>query len=227
MNEFKSLFDLTRDFVCGPQVVGLAPVPRPRHRCKVRSGGLADLLLIDVSGSMDEDDYPPTRLAGAKQAAGRFLEARAKADSDAVVGIVTFGDEARVVMPFVTVSSNIALLRQVLHRVDISGGTNTGAGLECVHEEMRHLSRDVRRRVILLTDGYHTEGRDPEAVASKLKNDGIQLDIIGIGGSPEEVNEPVLTRMASVVRGQRRYWFIRSVGQLIEKFEALALREIR
>ena len=50
--------------------------------------------------------------------------------------------------------------------------------------------------------------------------------IIGIGGSPDEVDEPTLKRMASVVRGERRYWFIRSVGELVQRFEALALREV-
>jgi hypothetical protein len=33
--------------------------------------------------------------------------------------------------------------------------------------------------------------------------------------------------MASIVGGERRYWFIKSVGELVQKFEALALREIK
>jgi len=33
--------------------------------------------------------------------------------------------------------------------------------------------------------------------------------------------------MASVVNGELRYWFIKSVGELVEKFETLALREIK
>ena len=64
-------------------------------------------------------------------------------------------------------------------------------------------------------------------MATSLKGRGIQLDIIGIGGSPAEVNEADLKRMASVVNGQRRYWFIESADALVERFEALALREIR
>jgi hypothetical protein len=32
--------------------------------------------------------------------------------------------------------------------------------------------------------------------------------------------------MASVMNGQLRYWFIESADELVERFEALALREI-
>jgi hypothetical protein len=46
------------------------------------------------------------------------------------------------------------------------------------------------------------------------------------GGSSASVNEPQLKRMASVVNGELRYWFIRSVGELVKKFKVLALREI-
>ena len=51
-------------------------------------------------------------------------------------------------------------------------------------------------------------------------------NIIGIGGSPSEVNERDLKRMASVANGRLRYWFIESADALAERFEALALREI-
>ena len=30
-----------------------------------------------------------------------------------------------------------------------------------------------------------------------------------------------------VVDGEVRYWFIKSVGELVKKFEALALREVK
>lgn len=80
--------------------------------------------------------------------------------------------------------------------------------------------------VILLTDGDSNQGPDPVIVAEEIKRRGIQLDIIGIGGSPAEVNEQDLKRMASVKNGQLRYWFIESADALVERFGALALREI-
>ena len=58
-----------------------------------------------------------------------------------------------------------------------------------------------------------------------IKNAGIQLDIIGIGGTPEEVNESELRDLASVVNGSVRYWFIRSADELLMRFESLTVRE--
>jgi hypothetical protein len=49
----------------------------------------------------------------------------------------------------------------------------------------------------------------------------------GIGGSPKDVNEAQLRKMASVVDGETRYWFIESAAELTRKFEVLALREVR
>ena len=95
----------------------------------------------------------------------------------------------------------------------------------------RELSRATTtaqsRTIILLTDGEATEGPNPINVATVLKRQGIQLDIIGIGGSPWEINEAALKQMASVINGELRYWFIKSVPSLIQTFETLAFREIK
>jgi hypothetical protein len=41
------------------------------------------------------------------------------------------------------------------------------------------------------------------------------------------VNELDLRRMASVVNGKLRYWFIESSYELVARFQALALRELK
>ena len=53
-----------------------------------------------------------------------------------------------------------------------------------------------------------------------------EIDVIGIGGSPADVNEAQLKQVASVVDGKLRYWFIRDVGSLQRRFEALALGRV-
>ena len=100
------------------------------------------------------------------------------------------------------------------------------AGISTAAKFMFGLNCRVKGRLVILTDGDWNTGGDPEPVAERLKADGIQIDIIGIGGSPEEVNEPCLKRMASVVDGELRYWFIDSVGELVRRFETLALRKV-
>lgn len=225
MKQLISLLQKARNFVSAPDLPSAPPVLG--ERCDVREGNPADVLVIDVSGSMDCPDYPPSRLVGATQAARRFLERRAASEPNAVAGIVRFGDAARIVAHLVPVRRHTSALNSVLSGLRCDGSTNMGAGVQLAHQELRKVSRSSSRRVVLLTDGHANEGPDPEAMAAAAKQDRIQLDIIGIGGSPADVDEPVLKRMASIVNKQRRYWFIRSVEELVDKFETLALREVK
>jgi Mg-chelatase subunit ChlD len=188
---------------------------------------VVDELVVDVSPSMDEPDYPPSRLEGAQKAATRFLNRRREVNPKDLVGIVAFSERAKVIAPPVPVADNFSDLCDAIQSLSTSSCTNIAAGLKLAHREIARVRHPRKPRILLLTDGHSNTGSDPETAASEVKNAGIQLDIIGIGGSPEEVNEPMLKRMASVLEGQRRYWFIRSVGQLVRKFEALALREIK
>jgi Mg-chelatase subunit ChlD len=188
---------------------------------------VVDELVIDVSLSMDEPDYPPSRLAGAQQAAIRFLDRRREANPKDFVGVVAFSRSARVVAAPMAVGEHVADLRHAIQSLSTSLCTNIAAGLRLGHREIARLRHPREPRILLLTDGHSNTGPNPEIEAGEVRQAGIQLDIIGIGGSPDEVNEPMLKRMASIVGGERRYWFIKSVGELVQKFEALALREIK
>jgi len=191
------------------------------------SSAPVDVLVIDHSGSMSCADYPPTRLDGAKRAGCRFLERRAATDTRAYVGIVTFSRFSTLVAHAMPVKANLMKLKEALGSISISGATNISAGLERAYQETKRFEKSRDRRIVLLTDGHTTNGFDPVEAACEIKSAGVQLDIIGIGGSPAEVNESALREMASIVNGERRYWFIKSVGELVQRFETLALREIK
>ena len=191
-----------------------------------RSQVAADILVLDASGSMGNDDYLPSRFAGAEQAAARFLERRLATDPDGLVGVVGFADSAWLVCGSLPLRTGCSELKSRLRNMTIAGGTNTSTGLELAQKELLKITAAKELRILLLTDGYSTDG-DPVSTARRIKEAGIQLDIIGIGGTPREVNEAQLKRMASVVDGELRYWFIKSVGELIQKFGTLALREIK
>jgi Mg-chelatase subunit ChlD len=113
-----------------------------------------------------------------------------------------------------------------LTRLHTGSGTNIGEGLVLARKELARAQAPTNPTVILLTDGDSNQGPDPVQTAKELKADGVQLDIIGIGGSPADVNEWDLKRMASVANDRFHYWFIESADALVERFEALALREI-
>jgi len=188
--------------------------------------GSPEVLVLDVSISMSATDYEPTRLGGAKRASRAFLRKLRDVSPDSLAGVVSFGDKGKVVCQPVRVGDGLAHLESKVKALKDDGCTNMTSGLKLAGELIRKCPGNSGGRIVMLTDGHANDGGDPVSVAQDLKRQGIQLDIIGIGGSPSEVNEKDLKRMASVVDGQRRYWFIRNVPELVKRFEALAMREV-
>jgi Ca-activated chloride channel family protein len=213
---FESLNSLITDTPGDLKVAGSAWSTR-------RPAAPVDMLVLDASGSMMEEDYRPTRLDGAKQAAIRFLDQRCASAPDACVGIVAFGDSAELVAAPMPVKAHLTELRAAIEGIALIGSTNIAAGVNRARQVIQSNPNRLAPRIVLLTDGHSISG-NPEAAAEKAKAAGVQLDIIGIGGSPADVDEDSLRRMASVVNGELRYWFIRSVGELVRKFEFLGLR---
>jgi len=90
---------------------------------------------------------------------------------------------------------------------------------------IREISKEGNcvRRIILLTDGDYNEGGSPMKVACRLKNKGVVIDCIGIGGSPDEVELEKIKEVASCnPDGSLRYCFIGDQQSLIRKYESLA-----
>ncbi len=215
MNWLKNLRDMTAE------VKGLEVRVDGKH-----IGGTLDVSVVDVSGSMDDGDYPPSRLAGAKKANIEFVNELKAQNPGGSVAIVEYSVRARVVCEPMAAGSGKLTLVKSIKSLRTHSSTNTAAGLRVARKLISACSGVNSPRVLLLTDGHANIGGCPIKEAAQLKENGIQLDIIGIGGSPAAVNEPQLKKMASVLNGETRYWFIDSAPALIEKFKNLALREI-
>lgn len=219
------------------------------------SGGQPESLVmaIDVSPSMEDTDWKPSRLAGAMEASDALLDVKVEQHPHDQVGIVAFSGSAQVVRPLMDISTGVILLKRAVAGLKTRSATNITAGLECgsslfnrrdhgmstrglirlisgfLYEEQASppsLAHTGTDRLILLTDGEHNTGRRPDGrggIAELLKNRGVCIDVIGIGGGPKEVNEPMLKRIASKnPDGSPRYCFIGDKGELIRKFERLA-----
>lgn len=75
----------------------------------------------------------------------------------------------------------------------------------------------------MLTDGEHLGDGNPVNIAKRLKSIGVTIDCIGIGGSPDDVDERLLRQIASRdADGSIRYCFIGDQEQLIQKYQTLA-----
>ena len=211
------------------------------------------ITLIDVSPSMEEEDWKPTRLAGAIQANEELLKAKMKNHPRDKVGIIGFGGEARLLHAPVCLEEGLRSLQRALKNPWTSSGTNFTAALTLAEiclfgatpkQEGSLLSRMLseifceptpnkpqnkkgRKRIIMLTDGEYNLGGSPLKIATRIKTAGVIIDCIGIGGGPEKVDEKLLKQIASVnPDGSIRYCFIGDQQQLLQEYQTLA-RHIR
>jgi hypothetical protein len=77
--------------------------------------------------------------------------------------------------------------------------------------------------VVLLSDGDHNCTGRPRDWAHHLKDSGVVVDCIGIGGRPSDVNEGLMRDIASVdENGRPRYRFIADRDALILEFREMA-----
>ncbi len=176
------------------------------------------VLVIDASGSMYNDDWKPTRLDAAKNAARTFARRLSQEQPDARVAVITFGCEAKVVCQL-TSAKEFGKISSKIDQIDIEGATNMYAGLKAALGLFKGRSRTSQ--VILLTDGHNTS-KDPEKLADKLKEFAV-IECVGIGGRPSEVDEPLLKKIASAYPdGAKRYRWIGQKEKLINHFHKLA-----
>jgi Ca-activated chloride channel homolog len=167
---------------------------RPTVTVKAPNERASVVLLVDTSGSMRAGDVKPTRLAAAKSAMRSFIE---RAPSSLRVGIVSFSDEAQVVVP-PTVDR-----KQLVQGIDVLGpgfGTALGDGIARAVELARAAAgrsgegggtstaplRDAKGRslasILLLSDGAQTRGLlSPGQGAERAQAAGIPVYTIVLG----------------------------------------------
>ena len=208
------------------------------------------MLLIDLSPSMDEEDWPPSRKAGALKANRELIEAKAKQHPDDHVGLIRFWRAAEILHEPVSLRTGLSDLRHALQDPPGGFGTNFTKALELAEtcllsspkggkksfssvlasvlfetnsHEHGPQPTEALKRIVLLSDGEHNTGASPVPVAARLKKTGVVIDCIGIGGSPEDVDEELLKEIASRNSdGSIRYCFIGDHQELIQKYQHLA-----
>lgn len=160
-------------------VIGLSDphIPLERER-----EGVNVVLAIDVSGSMNADDYKPTRLEAAKRSAEILLKELEPKDH---AGIVIFESGA-------TTTSYLSPFKQMVMEklrsiAPKEGRTAIGDGLSLA-VDMAISIPNKKKVVILLSDGVNNAGviSPEEAVAFARTND-IQVFTIGMGSEEDVV----------------------------------------
>lgn len=186
------------------EVLAERPVPEDtdivvRERMRVR---YAAVLVVDVSGSMRGEK---ARIAAATVSA---LVADLAEDQ---LALVAFWSDAALVKPLDVQTSGAQLLDHLL-RIPAQGLTNVHFGLTVAAAELTR-STARRRTVVLLTDGVHNAGPDPRAVAHRIPELHVLVQVDG------EHDLPLAAELARLGHGRlARVQTHRDVAPALNRF---------
>ncbi len=154
-----------------------AEVRVPRERATV-------MVVVDVSTSMLANDVEPDRLTAAKTAAHKFADALPKEFN---VGLVAFAGSAAVLVPPGTDRSALhAGIRRLAEGSTGVQGTAIGEAISTSLEAVKTLDAQADQdpppaRIVLLSDGANTSGRDPLAAAADATQAHVPVHTISFG----------------------------------------------
>lgn len=199
-----------------PHSTALATLPRAAAPRALE----ASVLAIDVSGSMEEPYAGASnKLAAAQAAAITYIVTKASSATGDLIGLLSFDEHAQAIVECGPISHSRKELIRAVQSLTIGGGTDIEAPLLAAGEMLSRTPSSHTPRHVLITDGH---GGTPMEAATELQRSGVIIDVIGIGDTPDRVNESLLRRVASVVDGQSRYVFIRDLRSLIQHTNSIS-----
>lgn len=213
-------------------VVALARPQRSNERVEQTTEGIDIMLVMDISESMDLQDFRPNRLESAKETAIEFINGR----FGDRIGIVVFAGEAYSLAPL---TNDYKLLTDLVGEIAFSmmeaKGTAIGSALAAGTNRMKE-SESPSKVMILLSDGESNAGNvDPLFAAQLASALGIKIYTIAMGkdglvpygtdffGRPQMVesylDETTLREIAKIGNGE----FFRAAdeGTLVSIFERI------
>ena len=171
---------------------------RPQKSVAVPVNNAAVVLANDVSSSMAATDLKPSRLGAAEVAGNRFLSSL---PSSARAGLLQFNEHATVLQ---SPTTDRALVRQALAQLRVGGHTAIGDGILTGLRMLAALPKQNGKAppgaIVLLSDGFSTNGADPLAAARQAKSQHVPIYTVVLGNSSGTirvykkghfVNEPV------------------------------------
>jgi Ca-activated chloride channel family protein len=164
--------------------------------------------VIDTSGSMGRED----RLELVKDSLRKLVLGLGRGDS---IAVVTFGDEARVVLPPTRATDERTIL-DAINVLEPGGSTNLEAGLRLGYSLAREAllgDGDGINRVVLASDGVANVGlTDADSILGQIADDaagGIELVAIGVGMG--NYNDALLEQLAD--QGDGFYAYVNGLDE--------------
>lgn len=225
-------------------LVALARPQLTNEQVEQWTEGIDIMLVLDISESMQIEDFTPNRLEAAKKVANEFISGRFQDR----IGMVIFSGEAISYAPLTT---DYELLYSLISNIDFNmigkGGTAIGSAIAVGINRM--IESDSKSKVmILLSDGENTAGSiDPVTSANMAYAYNIKIYTIGVGkegkvpfgtdmfGRPryieQSLDEKMLREIASIGQGQyfraTNNQALEQIFSLIDKYEKAEIKENR
>ena len=225
-------------------LIALTRPQKTNEKVEQWTEGIDIMLVIDISESMQIEDFKPNRLEAAKKVAGDFIKGRFQDR----IGIVVFSGDAYSLSPLTT---DYDLLEAYLKDVDFdmieSRGTAIGSALAVATNRMRE-STAKSKVMILLSDGDNTAGNiNPITAADLADAYNIKIYTIAVGkegrvpfgknffGQPNYIentlDETTLRKIAEIGHGKfyrvSDNQALAQVFSLIDKYEKAEIKETR
>ena len=191
-------------------IVAIARPQSGRDITQRTEEGTDIVLILDTSGSMETEDFNPSRLEVAKETAANFINGR---ENDRI-GLVLFAANALSYSPLTQDYDYLnRMIKSVRFDMVSKQGTAIGSAMAAAINRLRD-SESSSRVIVLITDGANNSGEIDPITAARLANEfNIRTYCIGIGkktysrpGSSKvldaELDEPTLERIASITNGK-------------------------
>ncbi|MFM8348248.1 MAG: VWA domain-containing protein [Bacteroidota bacterium] len=225
-------------------VIALARPQKTNEKVEQWTEGIDIMVAMDVSQSMEIEDFTPNRLAAAKKMARQFIKGRLQDR----IGLVIFSGDAYSLTPL---STDYDLLYSYLDAIDFSmidsRGTAIGSALAVSINRMRE-SQSKSKVCILISDGESNAGNiDPITAAELAAGYSIRVYTILVGKEglvpfgrdlfgrpqmvPNTVDETTMRKIAEIGDGE----FFRvtdnsaleRVFKRIDQYEKAEIKETR
>tara|TARA_B100002049_G_scaffold1534_1_gene1119 strand:- start:461 stop:1501 length:1041 start_codon:yes stop_codon:yes gene_type:complete len=225
-------------------IISLARPQKSNEKVEKWSEGIDIMLVIDISESMQIEDFKPNRLESAKDVAKEFINGRFQDR----IGLVIFSGESYSRCPLTT---DYILLNEYVDEISFdlisSRGTAIGSAIAIATNRMRE-SKSKSKVLILLSDGDNTAGNiDPVTSAQIAKAYGIKIYSIAIGKNGKvpfgkdyfgrtryvenSLDEKNLREIATITNGKfyraSNNSSLENIFKVIDEFEKTEIKENR
>ncbi len=197
----------------------------PAGEGAAKSMGLNLALVLDVSGSMyEEDGTGKSRLSRIQEAAHAAIQKLKPADT---LSIVAFAHDAQVILPATPLSEK-EKIEEVIGKIDRfevdPGGTSMDQGIALGMGEIeKNAGAGTLSQLVVLTDGETSGEHMCKQLAQQAAQKKIHFTVMGVG---TEWNSSLIKDLARLAEGK---WYYIDVNQaseaeriFVEEFEQLA-----